>query len=196
MTKDISTQQRLLNLAGLGPLAVDGISGPKTKSALEKWNAEQAKIISEFGELDTRSERNVKTLLPEFQRVIRKWMTERAIPAAKTISLTVKIICGTRDFAEQSRLYAQGRTTPGARVTNAKAGSSFHNYGVAVDIGLFDKQGRYITTDSHYNGFFGRAGIPAGCVWGGNFKSFKDTPHLEWHGVGETSKQLWANSES
>lgn len=47
-----------------------------------------------------------------------------------------------RTFKEQDALYTQGRTAPGKKVTNAKAGQSFHNYGLALDIVLlYDKNG-------------------------------------------------------
>ena len=43
---------------------------------------------------------------------------------------------------EQQALFEQGRTTPGNIVTNAQAGQSFHNYGLAIDIVLLvDKDG-------------------------------------------------------
>lgn len=55
-------------------------------------------------------------------------------------ALTGRAICRfaytIRTFAEQEALYAQGRTKPGKVVTNAKAGMSYHNYGLAVDIVL------------------------------------------------------------
>lgn len=38
-----------------------------------------------------------------------------------------------RDAESQNALYAQGRTTAGKKVTNAKGGQSFHNYRVAFD---------------------------------------------------------------
>ena len=41
-----------------------------------------------------------------------------------------------RTFAEQDELYAQGRTKPGKRITNAKGWQSLHNYGVAIDFAL------------------------------------------------------------
>jgi peptidoglycan L-alanyl-D-glutamate endopeptidase CwlK len=41
---------------------------------------------------------------------------------------------GLRSWAEQQRLYAQGRTTPGNVVTQAQAGHSWHEYGLAVDV--------------------------------------------------------------
>lgn len=39
----------------------------------------------------------------------------------------VLVVCTYRSDTEQDALYAQGRTTPGPRVTNAKAGQSAHN---------------------------------------------------------------------
>jgi D-alanyl-D-alanine carboxypeptidase len=43
----------------------------------------------------------------------------------------VRIVQSLRTFDEQAKLYAQGRTTTGPIVTNAKPGQSLHNYGVA-----------------------------------------------------------------
>ena len=51
-----------------------------------------------------------------------------------------------RTNEEQDAFYAQGRTKPGTKVTNAKAGQSYHNYGLAVDICLLidkDKNGTF-----------------------------------------------------
>lgn len=45
----------------------------------------------------------------------------------------VLIYCTLRSPAEQEALYAQGRTKPGKIVTNARAGESYHNYGLAFD---------------------------------------------------------------
>ena len=42
-------------------------------------------------------------------------------------------ISGYRDEDEQDSLYAQGRTKPGNIVTNARFGSSAHNFGIAID---------------------------------------------------------------
>lgn len=54
-----------------------------------------------------------------------------------------------RTFEEQDALYAQGRTKPGPKVTDAKGGQSYHNYGLAVDFCLINdknKDGK-ITSD-------------------------------------------------
>ena len=55
-------------------------------------------------------------------------MTEHKINAFLT--------CTLRSNEEQESLYAIGRTKPGKRVTNAKAGQSAHNYGLAWDIAI------------------------------------------------------------
>lgn len=44
------------------------------------------------------------------------------------------VTCTLRSLEEQAKLYAQGRTDPGHIVTNAKPGSSAHNYGLAIDV--------------------------------------------------------------
>ncbi len=102
---------------------------------------------------------------------------------AKTIGLDLRITSDYRSIDEQNKLYAQGRTTTGNIVTNAKGGESMHNFGVAFDI-VDRKKGynlsedewralrfiwRYITKME--TGFFGD--------WGGDWKSFVDKPHFE-----------------
>ena len=55
-----------------------------------------------------------------------------------------------RTFKEQDDIYAQGRTKKGKIVTDAKAGQSYHNYGLAVDIVMLldkDGNGTYETAD-------------------------------------------------
>ena len=51
-----------------------------------------------------------------------------------TLNTTFRVTMGLRTIDEQNTLYAQGRTVPGQIVTNAPGGTSYHNYGLAVDI--------------------------------------------------------------
>ncbi|OCX52655.1 hypothetical protein BEL04_14510 [Mucilaginibacter sp. PPCGB 2223] len=87
---------------------------------------------------------------------------------------------GYRSFAESDKLYAQGRTAPGAIVTNAQSGSSYHNYGLAIDFALVvDGQTNW---DEHHPNWMTVVNIfkKHGFTWGGDFAgSFKDYPHLE-----------------
>ena len=52
--------------------------------------------------------------------------------------ITINVIGGLRTYEEQNELFAQGRTKPGRIVTNARGGFSNHNFGIALDVGVFE----------------------------------------------------------
>lgn len=94
---------------------------------------------------------------------------------------------GLRTDIEQSALYAKGRTKPGKKVTNAKAGQSVHNYGFAVDIVLII-DGKTASWDVKKDWDSDKVADWDECVkvfaaygwsWGGNWTKFKDMPHFE-----------------
>lgn len=111
--------------------------------------------------------------------------------------LNGKVLCRfaftLRTFAEQDALYAQGRTTQGAKVTNAKGGQSWHNYGLAIDIVLLqdkDGNGTHETASWDNKIDFDGDGVADwlevvyvfklyGWEWGGDWRSFRDTPHFQ-----------------
>lgn len=104
-----------------------------------------------------------------------------------------------RTKEEQDALYAQGRTTPGNTVTNAKGStySSQHQWGIAVDFYLdMDVDGDGQKTDDAFNtstGLFERVGTIAlsiGLGWGGTWKSFQDRPHVYLPDWGSTTYEL------
>lgn len=85
-----------------------------------------------------------------------------------------------RSFKEQDELYAQGRTKPGQKVTNAKGGQSNHNFGVAVDLAQYTEDGKDViwAVDANFEKIV--AAMKAkGFKWGGDWKTFKDNPHFE-----------------
>jgi peptidoglycan L-alanyl-D-glutamate endopeptidase CwlK len=97
-----------------------------------------------------------------------------------------------RTNKEQSDLYAQGRTVLFDRfgkrlgkVTNANAGQSIHNYGLAFDIViLFDRNndGVFETASWNVDGYWMKVinyFKSIGWSWGGDWNSFKDYPHME-----------------
>ena len=99
----------------------------------------------------------------------------------------IRITQGFRTFDEQDQLYAIGRTKPGKKVTNAKAGQSIHNYGLAVDICLII-DGKTVSWDTAKDWDNDKVADWYECVkvfakygwsWGGNWKTFKDLPHFE-----------------
>ena len=83
-----------------------------------------------------------------------------------------------RTFKESDDLYAQGRTKKGSIVTNAKAGQSYHNYGLALDfVNQVNGVAKW-TVDANWMkvvNVFKKHGF----VWGGDFKTILDQPHFE-----------------
>ena len=86
---------------------------------------------------------------------------------------------GNRTFAEQQRLYDQHNG-----VTNAQAGESWHNYGVAADLVFNDANGGQSWPDGgEYTKLWTRLGELAegnGLEWGGRWNK-PDRPHVELH---------------
>jgi len=92
------------------------------------------------------------------------------------LGITLRVTHGLRTIQEQATLYAQGRTTPGKKLTNAKPGQSYHNYGMAVDLVRMDGNKADWTYDMvKLQPIAARYGI----TWGGTFKSLPDKPHFE-----------------
>jgi peptidoglycan L-alanyl-D-glutamate endopeptidase CwlK len=95
------------------------------------------------------------------------------------LSLFVCVVSGLRTIRQQNQLYAQGRSTKGYIVTNAKGGQSAHNFGTAVDLVPLDDKGGINWNDKQGFKTIGRIAKEQGLVWGGNFKSITDLPHVE-----------------
>jgi hypothetical protein len=114
------------------------------------------------------SNQPVTDLLPEVKEKM-----EKLIQICDIMDMPIRVTSGFRSFEEQDRLYAQGRTTAGPIVTNARGGESDHNFGKAFDI-VFRRTG--------YEGdweFVGKIGKQLGLKWGGDWKGgFVDRPHF------------------
>lgn len=127
--------------------------------------------------IDGRSREVLSTLhkdaAPWFEAFLVKANTSGILPEG----IVAKAISGHRSWEEQNKLYAQGRTSPGKKVTNARGGYSNHNYGIAIDIGLF--KGSTYLPESPYYAKLGAVGKSVGLSWGGDWKSIKDMPHYE-----------------
>lgn len=91
--------------------------------------------------------------------------------------IKVMMTCGFRSISEQNRLYAQGRTKPGKKVTNARGGYSWHNFALAADY-VFVINGK-VTWNGPWD-VFGKTARECGLEWGGDFKSIVDRPHVQW----------------
>ena len=100
--------------------------------------------------------------------------------AIKKSAVDFGITCGVRTQAEQVKLYAQGRTTPGPIVTWTL--DSRHKTGHAVDVMAY--VGGKVSWEEGYYEKIADAFLSAAAdlniklVWGGNFQK-PDRPHIE-----------------
>lgn len=91
------------------------------------------------------------------------------------------ISCTYRSNDEQNKLFEIGRTLPGKKVTNAKAGESKHNTypSKAFDIAFIGLDKKLDWSEILFRKFAEIICENPLIVWGGSFHSFKDTPHFE-----------------
>lgn len=124
------------------------------------------------------SSRKIADLTPELQEKYREFAARMA-----QAGLDFIVTCTYRTQAEQDILYAQGRTTPGLKVTWTK--HSKHNERRAFDIVIM-RNGKPvwdIAADTNCDGRpdydqAGQIGESCGLKWGGRFKN-ADRPHFE-----------------
>lgn len=126
--------------------------------------------------------RNILELHPRLQAKLAELQT-----LCLNHGITIKIGECLRTVAEQDALYAQGRTTPGSIVTNARGTSysSQHQWGIAADFYIdMDVDGDGVNSDDAFNNatrLFDKVGSLAKSIslgWGGDWKSIVDKPHL------------------
>jgi len=126
--------------------------------------------------MDTNSIKQLQSLHPKLRDVAILAYTQAV--NATPVGVHPLITQGYRTFAESEALYNQGRTTPGAIVSNAKAGQSYHNYGLSLDFCLVINGKQSWNVDDNWHkvvDIFKSHGF----TWGGDWTSFKDYPHLE-----------------
>lgn len=104
---------------------------------------------------------------------------KQLIELAEAEGIEILVTSTVRTFEEQAELFAIGRTKPGKRVTNAQPGESWHNFGLAFDVVPL-VNGKAIW-DSPFWERIGALGKQVELQWGGDFRTFKDKPHFEFH---------------
>lgn len=75
--------------------------------------------------------------------LLSPWLYARAAKALNELAfnkIPAHIFEGFRMHERQNWLYASGRTREGKIITNAQAGKSWHQYGLAIDIAFKDKK--------------------------------------------------------
>ncbi len=176
---DVLYFQRLASAAGFYTGKLDGDWGSKTDRAQAAWDEAFASIRTAAGnELDGRTEGLLRTLLPGAQVLMRHLLAKLHVEG-----LDARVISGTRNYAEQDELFRQGRNgDPRDIVTYARGGQSNHNFGLAVDLGIF-AGGRYLNGDQPgdlppYRLAGKISGTIPGLEWGGLWPGKKqDLPH-------------------
>ena len=122
---------------------------------------------------DSKTDAKIQTLHPLLRAKASKFVNA----VEKRLGKRIKITDGLRTFADQNKLYAQGRTTAGNKVTNAKGGQSYHNYGLAFD--CYNTKNGSVDFSKAISPEVAKIGQEFGLEWGGNWKSLKDFPHFQ-----------------
>jgi peptidoglycan LD-endopeptidase CwlK len=133
----------------------------------------QRQLIAVLQALVLRLQSRIMAKYPTqlYPAVARK--RDELIRLAAKQGMDIRVTEDVRSCARQNELYAQGRTTQGPIVTNARCGESFHNYGIAFDV---------VFRDLGYNGPWGKLGALGkgiGLEWGGDWEGFTDRPHFQ-----------------
>lgn len=164
----------------------DGVYGPNTAArilaSLQSDSTEPPEEPEISAELDSRTLKNVRTLDPKAQKKFIPFIRQAKAVAA-SMGCDYVAISGTRGEEEQNDLYAKGRTKPGPKVTNARYGYSNHNFGIALDFGVFEGR-KYLDSLDPNRAKAVHTAVAAlakqhGIDWGGWWRSFKDFPHFE-----------------
>lgn len=127
-----------------------------------------------------RDSRDLADLHPTLRPLAEALVAQAAARGIRTV-----ISCTYRPAALQDRYYAQGRTTPGRRITNARGGESPHNVtlggrpaSAAFDIYPVTGTALAKADDPRWT-TLAEIGRGLGLVWGGDFRSIRDCPHFE-----------------
>ena len=129
--------------------------------------------------------RAISDLDPRLQSLFHKFED-----AAKAAKIDFILTCTYRSGKEQDALYAQGRTKPGKKVTNARAGQSKHNAtnsrglpaAKAFDIVVMVNGKPEWNTANPLWPKIGAIGKKVGLDWGGSWPKLKDFAHFQLNG--------------
>jgi peptidoglycan L-alanyl-D-glutamate endopeptidase CwlK len=193
---DVANWQRFLISKGY-KIEADGDFGPNTEKATRAWQS--ANGLSSDGIVGPDSYKKALEVGPKTlaSPVPKKIVTTR--PALIELSRVHPVLAqraqgildlaasegyglivtqGLRTFAEQDALFSKGRRgIKGERkVTNARGGQSYHNFGLATDF-AFLVNGKISWDEKLYKNI-GRWAEAVGLEWGGNWK-FVDLPHVQ-----------------
>lgn len=195
--------QNKLNSINFNSGIADGIFGARTTDAVRRFQSANGLAVTGTVTPRTRqqlfnpnppddyskrpSSASLSSLHPYVANLARQFLN-----LCRNNGLDVTILIAFRSWDEQDYQYTQGRTRPGAIITNAMGGDSYHNWGLAFDAAplvngvvdwnataLFNRMGRY--------------GQQVGLEWGGDWTTYEidfvDLPHFQYT-FGLSTEQL------
>ncbi|NHM32238.1 M15 family metallopeptidase [Neobacillus terrae] len=143
-------------------------------------------ILFIFNSLETQPTKKVP--MPTKLNDLVEAKSKQLVNEAARKGIRVVITDDFRSAKDQNALYAQGRSSDGNVVTNARGGESYHNYGLAIDFALAAPGGEQLIWDMDYDGNGNsksdwkevvEIAKNLGFEWGGDWAKFKDYPHLQ-----------------
>jgi hypothetical protein len=145
------------------------------------------------------SDRDLLKLYPPFREKVEAILTELAHYSATHMpGYRWMVTEGHRSVKRQQWLYAQGRTRRGSIVTQRDGVKtrSNHQSSLSVDFAASQRKpnGNWVVDygieQRHWN-YLGHLARKHGLVWGGDWKTFVDRPHVEWP---ESDQAAYANA--
>src|ERR1700675_1569521 len=127
--------------------------------------------------LDNISETRLGEIALQLAALVRQMAQQLEVEG-----IVIRVTQSLRPWSEQEALYAQGRTAPGPIVTNAQAGSSWHNFGLAVDVAPFVESVPDWNMGHPVWGRIVSVGDSLGLVSGSEWRTFPDWPHFQYTG--------------
>lgn len=125
--------------------------------------------------------RLLNDLHPDMKPLMRWFLDE-----CQKQGIDVLVTCTWRSNDEQGKLYAQGRSTPGRIVTNAKPGQSMHNFmlnGVPASkafdvVPLIHGKPEWDASNPVWEKM-GEIGESVGLEWAGHWIKWREFPHFQ-----------------
>jgi len=118
--------------------------------------------------------RDLASLHPTVQKMARQFIID-----CGHAGIDVLVTSTYRDAESQDALYAQGRTTPGRKVTNARAGQSYHNYKIALDF-VPIVNGKPNWNDLSLFTKCGEIAESCGFEWAGRWRKMREYAHIQF----------------
>ena len=154
------------------------------KKRQKQINMSHSKKYKNSPTWDKHTDRRISTLHPLIQDKAREFI----IRAEKELGIKLRVIKGFRTWKEQDDLYnypfdgkdndRDGKIDEAdEKVTNAQAGKSYHNYGLAIDV-VEIKNGKALWRNPNWSKI-AKLGKSIGFEWGGDWRSIVDKPHFQ-----------------